>query len=180
VVIYGDADKSWGGEGYDVWLLSWLGHKGPVRLLSGGIQAWKERNLPMVKGAEKPYSKKAGYKINVNPRLTISTEELERQKGSLVLIDVRSTFEWFKGRIPGAVHIPWDDFHTGKDRHPLPPAELKKLLVRHGVDTSRPVVYYCLGGVRSAYAWLAHHLAGLPEARNYEGGWAAWQKRDSR
>ena len=37
LVVYGDADKSWGSEGYDVWLFSWLGHKGPIRLLNGGI-----------------------------------------------------------------------------------------------------------------------------------------------
>lgn len=177
LVVYGDADKSWGGEGYDVWLFSWLGHKGPVRLLNGGIQAWRSRNLPLVKGAEKPSAKKARYQVELKPQFSVSTEEVQKGKGSYVLVDVRSTFEWIKGRIPGAVHIPWEDFYTGKDRHPLPAAELKKLLARHGVDTSRPVVYYCLGGVRSAYAWMTHQLAGLPESRNYKGGWAAWEKR---
>jgi thiosulfate/3-mercaptopyruvate sulfurtransferase len=177
VVVYGDADKSWGGEGYDVWLLSWLGHKGPIRLLNGGIQAWKSLNLPLVKGAEKPGAKKARYQVALKPHFVVSTEEVQQQKGSFTLVDVRSNWEWIKGKIPGAVHIPWEDFYTGKDRHPLPPAELKKLLAKHGVDTSKPVVYYCLGGIRSSYAWLTHHLAGLPEARNYKGSWAAWQKR---
>jgi len=177
IVVYGDADKSWGGEGYDVWLLSWLGHKGPIRLLNGGIQAWRNQNLPLAKEPEKPAVKKARYQVNLKPRYIISTEEVQKGKGSFVLVDVRSTFEWIKGRIPGAIHIPWDDFYTGRDRHPLPPAELKKLLARHGVDTSKPVVYYCLGGVRSAYAWMTHQLAGLPDAKNYKGGWAAWEKR---
>lgn len=177
VVVYGDADKSWGGEGYDVWLLSWLGHKGPIRLLNGGIQAWKGRNLPLVKGAEKAGVKKSRYQVDLKPQFIVSTAEVQQQKGSFTLVDVRSTWEWIKGRIPGAVHIPWDEFYAGTDRHPLPPAELKKLLARHGVDTSKPVVYYCLGGIRSSYAWLTHHLAGLQEARNYKGSWAAWQKR---
>jgi thiosulfate/3-mercaptopyruvate sulfurtransferase len=177
VVVYGDADKSWGSEGYDVWLLSWLGHKGPVRLLNGGIQAWRTQNLPLAEGAEKPAAKKARYQVDLKPRYIVSTEEVQKGKGSFVLVDVRSTFEWIKGRIPGAIHIPWEDFYTGKDRRPLPPAELKKLLARHGVDTSRPVVYYCLGGVRSAYAWMTSQLAGLPDARNYKGSWAAWEKR---
>lgn len=177
VVVYGDADKSWGGEGYDVWLLSWLGHRGPVRLLNGGIQAWQALRLPLVKGVEPPAARKAGYRFALKPQFIASTEELERRNASFTLVDVRSTWEWLKGRIPGAVHIPWDDFHTGPDRRPLPPAELKRLLARHGVDSSKPVVYYCLGGVRSAYAWTAHQLAGLPEARNYRGGWEAWQAR---
>lgn len=177
LVVYGDADKSWGGEGYNVWLFSWLGHKGPIRLLNGGIQSWRARNLPLSKGAEKPAAKKARYQLDLKPWLIVATEDVQNNKGAFTMVDVRSTFEWLKGRIPGAVHIPWDDFYTGKDRQPLPAAELKKLLAKHGVDPAKPIVYYCLGGVRSAYAWTVHQLAGLPQARNYKGSWAAWGKR---
>jgi thiosulfate/3-mercaptopyruvate sulfurtransferase len=169
VVVYGDADKSWGSEGYDVWLLSWLGHKGPIRLLNGGIQAWRSRNLPLAKGLERPAAKKARYLVDLKPQYIVSTEDIQKGKGAYTLVDVRSTFEWIKGRIPGAIHIPWDDFYTGNDHHPLPQAELKKLLAKNGVDTSKPVVYYCLGGVRSAYAWTVSQLAGLPDVRNYKG-----------
>jgi thiosulfate/3-mercaptopyruvate sulfurtransferase len=177
VVVYGDADKSWGSEGYTVWLLAWLGHKGPIRLLNGGVQAWHSQNLPLTKGNEKPAAKKAGYQVDLKPQYFVSTEDIQNGKVTYTLIDTRSTFEWIRGRIPGAIHIPWEDFYTGKDRHPLPAPELKKLLAKHGVDTTRPVVYYCLGGVRSAYAWAAHQLAGLPDAKNYKGSWAAWEKR---
>ena len=177
LVVYGDADKSWGGEGYDVWLFSWLGHRGPIRLLSGGIQSWRSQNLPLAHGAEKPLARKAGYKVSINPQTIVTTEELQKGRNGYTLVDVRSTFEWLKGRIPGAIHIPWEDFYTGKDRRPLPPAELKKLLAKHGVDSSKPVVFYCLGGVRSAYAWTVYQLAGLPDGRNYKGSWAAWEKR---
>lgn len=177
VLVYGDADKSWGSEGYTVWLLSWLGHKGPIRLLNGGIQSWRAQKLPMSNSPEKPAAKKIAYKVELKTHYTASTEEVQNNKSVFSLVDTRSTFEWLKGKIPGAIHIPWEDFYTGKDRQPLPPTELKKLLARHGVDTSRPVVYYCLGGVRSAYAWTVHQLSGLPEAKNYKGSWAAWEKR---
>jgi thiosulfate/3-mercaptopyruvate sulfurtransferase len=177
LVVYGDADKSWGSEGYSAWLFTWLGHKGAIRLLSGGLQAWHAQNLPLAKGAEKPAAIKARYRVDLKPQYIVTTEDVQNSKGAFTLIDTRSTFEWIKGRIPGAVHIPWEDFYTGKDRHPLPAAELKKLLAKHGVDPSKPIVYYCLGGVRSAYAWTAHQLAGLPEAKNYKGSWAAWEKR---
>jgi thiosulfate/3-mercaptopyruvate sulfurtransferase len=178
LVLYGDADKSWGSEGYDAWLFSWLGHQGPVRLLSGGLQAWNANHFPLHKGAEKPLARKARYNIDLKQQYIVGTEEIQKQKNGFVLVDVRSGFEWFKGRIPGAVHIPWEEFYTGKERRPLPAAELKKLLAKHGVDPGKQqVVYYCLGGVRSGYAWTAHQLAGLPDARNYKGSWAAWEKR---
>lgn len=177
LVIYGDADKSWGGEGYDAWLFAWLGHKGPVRLLSGGIQGWKAAKIPLVKGAEQPLLRKARYQVSLKPQTVVTTEELQAAPGAYTLVDVRSTFEWFRGKIPGAVHIPWDDFYAGKERRPLTAAELKKLLAKNGVDTSKPVVYYCLGGIRSGYAWTVHQLAGLPAAKNYKGGYEAWGKR---
>jgi thiosulfate/3-mercaptopyruvate sulfurtransferase len=177
IVVYGDADKSWGSEGYAVWLLSWLGHKGPIRLLSGGVQAWNNQNLPLSKLAEKPAAKKPRYQVSLKPQFLATTEEVQKANGAFVLVDVRSTLEWFKGKIPGAVHIPWDDFYAGREHRPLSPAELKKLLARHGVDGSKPVVYYCLGGVRSAYAWTVHQLAGLPDAKSYKGSWAAWERR---
>jgi thiosulfate/3-mercaptopyruvate sulfurtransferase len=177
LAVYGDADKSWGSEGYTVWLLSWLGHKGPIRLLNGGIQAWKAQNLPLTASPEKPAARKAAYKVDLQPRYIVNTEDVQNNNGKYSLVDTRSTFEWLKGKIPGAIHIPWEDFYTGKDRHPLPPEELKKLLAKHKVDTSKPVVFYCLGGVRSAYAWTVYQLSGLPDAKNYKGSWAAWEKR---
>lgn len=177
VVVYGDADKSWGSEGYAVWLLSWLGHKAPIRLINGGIQAWRNQQLPLVQGTGKPVVKKASYQVNLQPRYIISTEEIQKAKNSSVLVDVRSTLERIKGKIPGSIHIPWEDFYAGKEHRPLSSAELKKLLVSHGVDTSKPVVYHCLAGVRSAYTWMTHQLAGLPDAKNYKGSWAAWEKR---
>lgn len=67
-----------------------------------------------------------------------------------------------------------------KDRRPLTKAELRKLLANSGVDLKGPVLYYCLGGARSGYAWTVHQLTGLPEARNYKGGWDAWGKREGR
>lgn len=180
LVIYGDADKSWGGEGYDAWLFSWLGHKGPVRLLNGGIQAWRNAGFPVVQGAEQRQVRKVQCQVQPKPQTVISTEELQSSKDGYTLVDVRSTLEWLKGRIPGAVHISWEDFYTGKERRPLTGTELRKLLAKHDVDLSKPVVYYCLGGVRSGYAWTVHQLAGLPDARNYKGGWEAWDKRSGK
>ena len=43
VLVYGDADTSWGGEGWLVWVLAWLGHQGPVYYLDGGIQGLEGR-----------------------------------------------------------------------------------------------------------------------------------------
>jgi thiosulfate/3-mercaptopyruvate sulfurtransferase len=176
IVVYGDADKSWGGEGWDCWILAWLGHKGPVRLLAGGIQSWKSNNFPLTGGEEKYRLRPVHYRYKLEPAFDITTSEIEKQKANIVLIDTRSFFERIRGKIPDSVHIEWSDFFTGKDRRPLSPEALKKLLRENGVDTKKQIVYYCAGGIRSAYAWLVHQLAGLPPARNYEGGYEAWRR----
>jgi thiosulfate/3-mercaptopyruvate sulfurtransferase len=177
IVVYGDAGKSWGGEGWDCWVLSWLGHKGPIRLLAGGIQSWTGNKFPVVAGAEKKNIKGLQYKVNLQPSLDIATNEIEKNKSTLVLVDTRSTLERLKGKIPGSIHIPWDDFYSGRDRRSLSPDALKKLLQEKGVDTRKTIAYYCAGGIRSGYAWLVHQLAGLPAAKNYEGGYEAWKRQ---
>jgi len=180
IVVYGDADKSWGGEGWDCWLLAWLGHAGPIRMLNGGIQSWKNNGFPLTSGQENMRRKYVEYKFKLNSRIDIATSEIENQKNNIVLIDTRSTLEWFKGKIPGASHIPWDDFFSGKERRPIHPEELKNLLIKKGVDTNKTIVYYCTGGIRSGYAWFVHQLSGLPAATNYEGGYEAWKKLNSK
>jgi len=175
VVVYGDAETSWGGEGWLVWLLSWLGHQGEVRILNGGLQAWRAANLPLRTGAEVYRGPRLKYRVTLQPQLNISTGELRKNLGKVSLVDTRSTWERLRGGIPGAVAISWEDFYTGKDRYPLAPGELKKLLARHGVDPRKPIVYFCAGGIRSGYAWMVHRLAGLPGGRNYEGGMEEWQ-----
>jgi thiosulfate/3-mercaptopyruvate sulfurtransferase len=176
VAVYGDADKSWGGEGWACWVLSWLGHKGHIRLLNGGIQAWRTAGEPVTTEQEKSAPNAVLYQVSLRPELDIQASELEKKENSMVLIDCRSTTEWLMGHIPGAIHIPWDNFYTGKDHRPLGPDALRKLLADHGIDASRPIVYYCAAGVRSSYTWVVHTTCGLPPARNYKGGMEEWKR----
>ncbi|MEN6439033.1 MAG: rhodanese-like domain-containing protein [Syntrophobacter sp.] len=180
VAVYGDADKSWGGEGWACWILSWLGHKGPVRLVAGGIQAWKTHGYAISKDPWKEPSSTARYQVSLRPELDIKSSELEQGGSGMVLIDTRSTLEWLSGHLSGAIHIPWTEFYSGKDRHALDQASLRKLLESYKVDLSKPIVYYCAGGVRSGYAWTVHSTCGLPPARNYLAGMEQWKRRDSK
>lgn len=67
IVLYGDADTSWGSEGWGLWMLVWLGHQGPVRFLDGGINSWQQAGLPMEKG-KAPGRKKQPVGLPCNPR----------------------------------------------------------------------------------------------------------------
>jgi len=79
------------------------------------------------------------------------------ESGEAQLVDVRQDWEWEAGRIPGAVHIP-----------------LETLPSRAGeIDNSRPVIFQCRTGARSAMATDAFRASGI-EAFNLEGGLEAW------
>ncbi len=176
IVIYGDADKSWGGEGWNFWILKLLGHKGKIRLLLGGIQEWKDLKLPLKTGEEKKPRQIVKYFYSIDDTINISTQELEKNKNSYTIIDTRSLLEWIKGHIPGAKRISWENFYKGKNRRPINSTELKDLLKKNNIDLNKPIVYYCTGGIRSGYAWMVHTLSGLPPAKNYEGGYEEWEK----
>lgn len=177
VVVYGDADQSWGGEGWTCWVLAWLGHRGPIRLLAGGVQAWEHAGFPLVAGAESTAPQPVVYEARLRAEVDQAGEELARRLPDICVIDTRSTMERVLGRIPGSVHIPWEQFYEGEERRPKDPEKLRRLLAEHGIREDQPVVYYCAGGVRSAYAWLVHELSGLPPSRNYEGGMEDWKRR---
>ena len=177
VVAYGDADTSWGGEGWICWVLAWMGHKGPVRLLSGGIAAWEGAGYPVEATSQTLAKPIRSYEVDVNPEVSISAKELAKAKNSTAIVDTRSTREWiFEAHVPGAVHIHWKDFLTGKHSKVITKAQFAALLTEKGIRPDQPVVYYCTGGVRSAYAWLVHRLQSDSPAVNFEGGMVAWEK----
>ncbi len=176
VVIYGDSDRSWGGEGWAVWVLSWLGHRGPIRLLDGGMQAWKREGFRVVSGDEGMRPEVRPYALNVRHHLNARADELDDRGRPWVVIDTRSSMERLTGRLPSSIHIPWSEFFHGRERRPINGARLSRLLRKHGVDPGAPVVFYCTAGVRSAYAWTVFTLAGSRTARNYSGGMSDWME----
>ncbi len=90
---------------------------------------------------------------------TASAEGLIAE-GSLVL-DVREPDEYDQGALPGAVHIP---------RGHLEAQVEGKLL-----DKTKPVVVYCAGGVRSAFAAKTLQELGYTDVVSMAGGFGKWK-----
>ena len=75
-----------------------------------------------------------------------------------LLLDVRETDEWEAGRAPSAVHLPMSELVARLDEVPV----------------GRPVAVVCRSGHRSAQV-TAYLAAQGRDARNVDGGMAAWQ-----
>ncbi len=92
--------------------------------------------------------------------ITVAELEAMQQQGSLRLVDVRTDAEVARGKIPQGEPLP---LH-------LLPMRLNEL------DKTRPTVFYCQMGGRSAQAAAFAAANGFSNVYNLQGGIAAWMQ----
>ncbi|HEY7197871.1 MAG TPA: molybdopterin-synthase adenylyltransferase MoeB [Gaiellaceae bacterium] len=90
--------------------------------------------------------------------------ELFRSNGTQppLLVDVRERDEWAEGHIPGAVHVPR--------------GFLESRIEQVAPDHERPVVVYCAGGSRSAFAAKTLEELGYQDVSSLAGGFTDWKR----
>jgi molybdopterin/thiamine biosynthesis adenylyltransferase/rhodanese-related sulfurtransferase len=79
-----------------------------------------------------------------------------------LLVDVRERDEWVEGHIPGAVHVPR--------------GHLESRIEQVVPDRSRPLVLYCAGGARSAFAAKTLEELGYESVASLAGGFTDWKR----
>lgn len=108
-------------------------------------------------GKEEQYGHSRELFAHPDVYLTPAEAHARYDAGELHLLDVRETYEWELGRIPGARHV-----------------EIERLGWRSPtVRRDVPVCFYCRLGVRAALAAQAFRAVGF-EAYAMDGGFAAW------
>jgi sulfur-carrier protein adenylyltransferase/sulfurtransferase len=92
----------------------------------------------------------------------VSTETAaEHVAAGYTVLDVREPDEYQEGALPGAIHIPR--------------GHLESQVEGRLVDKSAPVVIYCAGGVRSAFAAKTMQELGYRQVESMEGGFGRWK-----
>jgi len=93
----------------------------------------------------------------------IDTEEAARRiaAGGTVVLDVREPDEFEQGTLAGVVHIPR--------------GHLEAQVETRIVDKTAPVVVYCAGGVRSAFAAKTLQELGYQNVVSMAGGFGKWK-----
>jgi len=166
------------------WFLELFGHQN-VRLLDGGIRAWKAAGLPLTTESDAPVPSSwvGERRMNVLATWRDVADRLERS--GVAILDTRTDSEYCGttvraargGAIPGAVHIEWTR-NLGPDGAFKPASELKGMYEAAGITPDREVVSYCQGGYRAAHSYLALRLLGYPRLRSYLGSWKEWGDRE--
>lgn len=81
--------------------------------------------------------------------------------GGVVVLDVREPEEYDQGALPDALHIPR--------------GHLEAQIENKVVEKSTPIVVYCAGGVRSAFAAKTLHELGYTDVLSVIGGFGKWK-----
>ena len=185
IVVYGP-QPAWAARGW--WVLKWAGLT-RVRLLDGGVEAWKEAGGTLEAGEEQTRSAAAKpAKLSAGNLPSIEVAAVGQVAESGTLLDARDTASYAAGpaapgqppagHIPGARNLPaslaWDQ--KGRLRSQ---AELVELFSSVGVEPASDVTAYCGGGVLAAYDVLALHSVGVP-AKLYVGSWSQWSSDPAR
>ncbi len=181
VVVYDDdrslgASRAW-------WLLTRSG-VADVRILDGGLVAWRSAGLPLEAGPVAPAPGSVSLSPIAEPVLSI--DEAAALPAAGVLIDVRAAERYrgevepidpIAGHIPGAVNLPTGAYMEGERFRDA--ASLRALFASAGVADGVTAAAYCGSGVTAAQAVFAAELAGL-ELRIYPGSWSQWSNTPGR
>lgn len=176
VVAY---DDSGGSVASRLWfLLRYFGHRHQA-VLDGGIQAWVS---PLT--TDVPDVRAGDFRAAEPDRSQILDFEAVRKLDGVPLIDARAPERYRgekepidpkAGHIPGALSAPFRG-NVAPDGRFKSPAELRERYIALGAE--KGAVFYCGSGLNATNDVLAMEIAGLPNARLYEGSWSDWSSRD--
>ncbi|MCF8587488.1 sulfurtransferase [Gordonia liuliyuniae] len=179
VVVYDDnggmsAARAW-------WLLRW-GGVADVKILDGGLDAWRDAGMRLSKGDAKPRTGTVVLTggglpavdiddVVVTDALLLDARAGERFRGEVEPVDPRP------GHIPGATSAPTaDNLVDGRFRTA---DELRSRFTDLGVDGHRDVIVYCGSGVTAAHQIAALEHAGF-RAALYPGSYSQWSSDPER
>lgn len=189
VVVYDtkyDATRLW-------WAFFYYG-KTDVRVLDGGIKAWKDSGYDTDLLAAEPGKSGSLVAKVAYPRLRVDTPEIvalsDAAKGQLW--DERDTKEYCgeelkkgayrKGHIPWGKHADWELFKKKENKAEwLAATDAQGLLKKLGADPKKNQYFLCQSGVRSTQALFTFYLLGwsLDKLHNYDSSWIGWSKDHS-
>jgi thiosulfate/3-mercaptopyruvate sulfurtransferase len=168
------------------WLLTHHGHR-DVRLLNGGLDAWRGAGLPTV--TEKPDGIEPGDWQPVIPGVLpiVDAAGAAEIAEHGVLLDARAGERYrgetepvdpVAGHIPGAVNAVSSEWNDAFGRL-LPAERIRARLADLCVDDGVDVATYCGSGVVASHTVLALATAGI-DAALYAGSWSDWVSDSSR
>lgn len=179
IIIYDDNNNM--DSGRLAWTFKIYGHKGQIKVVSGGLQALKAEGTSIVKG--KASSASAVYKAgNLDTSMVIDKEGvlalLNDAPENCAIIDVRSDEEYNAGTIPGSIHIEYLK-NNFSDITYKSVQQIRILYKDNGIMPEDTIVMFCKSSIRATQTWAALYNAGYRNLKIYDGAWLEWSADDS-
>ena len=180
IVAYDDASGTIAARLW--WMLDSLGHRGGVRVLNGGIQAWTAVGNEL--STDEPALPPVAMELAGEWPRVIGRDALAANLGELTLLDVRAPERYRgevepvdpqAGHIPGALNAPTAGNLDGAGRL-RDEAELRELYDGIRAGGQGTTIVSCGSGVTACHAALAMRLAGLPDPLLYVGSFSDWSR----
>ena len=172
-------------NGMDSGRLAWTfmiyGHKGDIKVVSGGLPALKAEGVSIVDG-KAPAASAVYNPGELDSGIIIDKEGvldlINNPPENYAIIDVRSDEEYNAGTIPGSVHIEYLE-NNFPDVTYKPVQQIRILYKDNGIMPEDTVVMYCKSSIRAAQTWVALYNAGYRDIRIYDGAWLEWGADDT-
>jgi len=156
-----------------------------VRVLDGGLPAWRAIGGAMASGQPRP--RPAVFTPRPRAGALVEMETVRAALGRVPVLDARPEARFRgeaaepraglrAGHMPGAVNLPFKRLLL-PDGRMRPPPELAALFDEAGVRSDAAPIATCGSGVTAAVILLALAVLGR-EGRLYDGSWAEWGGRD--
>lgn len=171
------------------WAFRAMGHDA-VRVLDGGLAAWRDAGHPLESGPARP---RPAAPFHPSPRASLLIdahgvdEVVARRPPGTVLLDARSPDRFagagsdpVGGHIPGAVNVPYAAL-TDRDGRLRSSDELRAAFAAAGIDPAAPpqrIVATCGSGTSAAVPLLALATLGVDGVTTaiYDGSWNEWSR----
>lgn len=187
VVLVGDASGVFPARFYVT--LKHYGFAGELRLLDGQLKGWKARELPIVTDVPEA-SSPTDWNAEVRPGVLVTADEVALALSGpnlRIVLDVRPSNQFTgerrgpgvdaKGRIEGAVSLPWRSMFDGSNPPWLKTVDaVRGQLVEAGVAEGDPIIVYDSSGIHASLAMIVLQELGH-EVSLYDGGFEAWSQR---
>jgi thiosulfate/3-mercaptopyruvate sulfurtransferase len=157
-----------------------------VKILEGGLAAWKAEGRPLETGpVERPFAK---FIARLETDMVADAQRVlaASKDGSPQIVDARQAARFRgetveprpgvrSGHIPGSLNMPYRELLDGGKLKA--PQDIKQAFVQAGVDLAHPIITTCGSGVTAAVLLLALESVGKTGVVLYDGSWTEWGGR---
>src|SRR3989304_7410898 len=157
------------------WLLRYAGHNN-VRILNGGLSAWKNAGGKIEQEARQ--YEPSIFQGQFRPGMFASKEEIlvSMQNNDVAIVDVLPLVSYEASHIPDSICLPCMDLMQGDLKQGfdyLLPNDALALRLRD-VSKHKRIITYCGGGIAAAVNAVAHLMTGYDNVAVYDGSLYEW------